>query len=39
MNTAYVNDECNWMTSCLDCFNRSEEDWAEKWAEYYSGLL
>jgi len=36
MNTAYINDESNYLTSCRSCFLRSEEYWKEQWDDYYS---
>lgn len=39
MNTAYNEPESNFMLSCLSCFDLSELDWGERWAEYRSGLL
>ena len=38
-STAYVNEESNYLTSCLECFERAEEYWKEMWAEYNSGRL
>lgn len=39
MSTAYVNDASNFMVSCEDCYQASEEVWAEMWQEYWSGCL
>jgi hypothetical protein len=39
MNTAYCDDKLNFLTSCLDCWEQSEEDWKERWADYNSGRL
>lgn len=39
MNTAYVNEASNYLTSCLSCYEESERHWAELWAEYYAGRL
>lgn len=39
MNTAYADEESNYLTSCLACFEMSEDYWRERWADYYGGLL
>lgn len=39
MNTQYQDPESNWMTSCLECFEISEEHWAYMWAEYWRSVL
>jgi hypothetical protein len=31
MNTAYVNEEENYLTSCIKCFDEIEERWKELW--------
>ena len=38
-NTAYVNEESNWVTTCAECFEEIEEHWAEQWREYYRDRL
>lgn len=38
-NTAYVNDENNFLTACRECQDRDDEYYAERWEEYYSGRL
>lgn len=38
-NTQYVDDESNYLTSCAVCYGDDCEYYAERWAEYYSGLL
>lgn len=38
-NTRYRNDNSNWFISCRPCSQENEEYWAERWADYYSGLL
>ena len=38
-NTAYVDDEMNYVTVCPQCFEEIEEIWKERWAEYYSECL
>jgi hypothetical protein len=39
MNTQYVDENSNYLTSCLPCFKESEEYWAERWNEYYAGCV
>ncbi len=39
MNTAYVDDDSNWMISCLPCFDEMEEYWQERWDDYNRGRL
>jgi len=36
MNTAYVNEESNWVTCCDECFAETVEHFADLWATYYS---
>lgn len=38
-NTAYVNDESNFVTSCGECYEEIQEYWAERWQEYYGRCL
>lgn len=38
-NTSYHDDESNWCVLCPDCQEEANEYWAERWAEYHSGLL
>lgn len=38
-NTAYVNDESNWVELCDECFKECEEYWAGMWADYYRDCL
>lgn len=38
-NTKYKDDNSNWLISCRPCFEKAEEYWAERWADYYNGLL
>lgn len=38
-NTAYVDEESNYLTACRECQDRDDEYFAERWAEYYSGRL
>jgi hypothetical protein len=43
MNTAYVDEESNYIISCLDCFDKIEDYWTERWEELnrdlYLGLM
>lgn len=36
-NTAYVNDESNWLICCGACFQDMLEYYAELWDTYYYG--
>ena len=38
-NTAYCDDERNWVTLCPDCMKSNDAHWADMWADYYSGCL
>ena len=38
-NTAYVDDECNFLNSCQECKDLDDEQFAELWAEYYAGRI
>jgi len=38
-NTAYVNDEDNWVFQCDKCFKREQEYWKDMWHEYYSQIM
>jgi hypothetical protein len=37
--TAYVDDELNFAGLCPECQVEADEEWQEKWDEYYAGLL
>lgn len=37
-NTAYCDDELNWVFFCDKCQEMNEEYWAERWSDYYSML-
>lgn len=40
LNTAYLNDECNWQAyACPLCSMEIDDYWTERWQEYYRGLL
>jgi hypothetical protein len=34
MNTAYVNEEENYLTSCNKCFDSIEQHWKEMWENH-----
>lgn len=38
-DTAYEDDEKNFVECCEDCIIEINAYWAERWAEYYGGLL
>lgn len=38
-NTQYVDDSCNWVFLCDECFEVIQGYWADMWAEYYSGCM
>ncbi len=38
-NTAYSDDERNWVTACDDCMVIIQERWDDMWDDYYGGLL
>lgn len=35
-NTAYAEDNSNWVIACDECFEEIQEYWADRWAEYHS---
>jgi len=35
MNTQYHDDESNFCVACEQCFEEIQEEWHEKWQEYY----
>ena len=39
MNTRYVDKESNFLISCLECYDHSEEYWKERWDDYYSSCM
>ena len=39
LNTAYVNEESNWLTSCLDCFKETWDYYQELWDDFYSSRI
>ena len=38
-NTAFVNDERNFVILCPDCMKKNIAYWNEQWAEYYEGCM
>jgi len=38
-NTAYVDDELNWLIACEECHQADFDYYAERWADYYQGLM
>ena len=38
-NTAYVDDELNYVFACDKCFEEIQEYWKERWSEYWSMVL
>ena len=36
-NTAYVDDEMNYVRVCLECFLEIQEHWKDAWEDYYGG--
>ena len=38
-NTAYVNDEQNWVVMCPECAAANEAYWDDMWRDYYAGRL
>jgi hypothetical protein len=39
LNTAYYEEESNWVNSCYDCFLEDIEYYKEQWDEYYSNCM
>lgn len=37
--TAYVDEEMNRETSCIDCFEEHDAEWEARWDEYYAGCM
>ena len=37
-NTAYEDEESNFVVACKNCFDEIQEQWAERWDEYYSSI-
>lgn len=35
LNTAYHDEQMNWLRSCEDCYNERIEHYRELWNEYY----
>lgn len=38
-NTAYVDDEHNWIVMCPECAEANAEYWEDMWRDYYAGRL
>ena len=38
-NTAYCEDELNWLYSCRECYEYDCDYFEELWKDYYSGIL
>jgi hypothetical protein len=36
LNTAYYNEDQNWLTSCKDCFDEVVAYYKERWDDYYA---
>jgi len=39
LNTAYVDEERNYMYSCRECYEEAYEYYAERWADYYANCM
>jgi hypothetical protein len=39
MNTAYVDEESNWVTEWDWSFEQTESNWEERWKDYYSDRI
>lgn len=39
LNTAYVNDESNWMISCDNCYEEAVEYYSDLWDMYYQDIM
>lgn len=33
-NTAYVEEELNWVTECAECFELTEDHWRMMWEDH-----
>lgn len=38
-STQYNDEESNYVTCCIDCFEEIEEYWAERWNDYMATRL
>lgn len=38
-NTAYQDEESNYVTVCPICFEEIQENWAEMWKDYWSSRI
>lgn len=39
LNTAYVDEESNYLTSCLSCYWETVDYYQDLWDDYYSSIL
>jgi hypothetical protein len=39
LNTSYVSDDSNYVTSCKECYDELYNMYEEQWNDYYRGLL
>ena len=39
LNTLYVEEERNFMTSCRKCYDRAYAEYQELWDDYYSNCM
>ncbi len=39
LNTAYVEEDRNWLTSCGDCFEETVSHYSNLWAEHYNSIM
>jgi len=38
-NTAYVDEELNWVTLCPEHTEENDKYWSDMWSMYYSGCM
>lgn len=38
MNTQYHDDESNWTVQCAECIEVTNEEWQDRWNDYYRGM-
>lgn len=38
-NTAYLEEESNWVTVCEDCFEEIQWQWEQMWRDLYGNIL
>lgn len=39
LNSAYIDDDKNWMTSCIDAYEEAVSYYEDLWHDYYSGIF